>query len=211
MKMGDKNQAVILSLVAVGAVAFLVFQLMPGKVKSSLMGSSASPSQAPSVATVAELPLMVTGDPFSHPKLAIKPPPKTTAVEPQRDISGHLPVNPGLGNPALGSDSGSDSTSDSGSDSGSSSGLGPEDSAGKSQQKAKGPQITVMAVLQAGTPVAMLQVGSNESRTYAEGEMLAAGIRLVKVGDSYVLVRIHGVIHQISTGDSYQPDDGDSK
>jgi len=197
MKVGDKKQATILFIVAIGAIAFLAIQLVPGEIKSPLGGLAASANQTGGPALATELPLMVAGDPFSHPKLATKPAPKEQPAEPPRDINtGYGPFSPpGLGNP----------------NSEPNSAAGPEESAGNSQQKPQGPQIALMAVMQAGTPVAMLQVGSNQPKNYAEGEIVADNVRLIKVADSYVLVRVYGTVHRIATGDTYQPDHGESK
>ena len=73
MKTGNKNQAVMLSVVAVGAIAFLVIELMPAKMRPSLAQILPTAGKTePSIVVTNDLPLTLVGDPFSHPKLALK-------------------------------------------------------------------------------------------------------------------------------------------
>jgi hypothetical protein len=75
MKVGDKKQATILMIVAVGAIAFLVIQFIP-KGKQALARVIASAvSKEPKLGVTApdnSLPAQLQSDPFSHPLLATK-------------------------------------------------------------------------------------------------------------------------------------------
>lgn len=193
MKTGNKNQATILGIVAVGAIGFLVIQLIPAKIRPMLgQGPAAIPVVAPTSMPV-DLPLALVGDPFSHPKLAVKAPPTQAGQSFQPDITGNIPLMFGGLPTAVGQVQPTGST---------------EDIAGKDRLKLQGPQITVLAVMDAGTPVAMLQVGGKEAKTYRAGDALAKHVRLILVGHSFVEVKIGEDVVKIENGDTYGAEDG---
>ena len=186
MKTGNRNQAVILSVVALGAIAFLVIQLLPAKIRPTLGGSISQPVAGAPVST--DYALTLVGDPFSHPKLAIKPVAiSSKSVPSDIDKSGHIPVQPGAPDGVVTPVSGSN----------------PADIAGGHRQKPQGPVITVVAVVHAGTPVAMLEVAGKEARSFKEGDLLAPNARLISIGDNSVIVLVNGEVFDISTGDTY--------
>src|SRR5689334_6695374 len=136
MKTGNKNQAIILAVIAVGAVAFLVIQLLPAKIRPTLAGLAQRQVVEPPVST--DFALTLVGDPFSHPKLATKPVTVVSSSVPSDiDKSAYNPIHwPGLPEITPAADPGSK----------------PAENAGEHRQKPQGPQITVVAVMQAGTP-----------------------------------------------------------
>lgn len=70
MKVGDPKQAVILGVVAFGAVAFLVFQLVPKSGGISIAQLTHGPEALTAKSNaVDDLPEFVTRDAFSHPRL----------------------------------------------------------------------------------------------------------------------------------------------
>ena len=208
MKTGNKSQAVILTVVAIGAIGFLVIQLLPAKLKPivGLSTSAASGSQTSIVDT--NLPLMLVGDPFSHPKLAVKKEAQSPGPKPPREIlRGAFPLGlPGLDAPGVEPMSGSG-------DGGSEPDLGSktEENAGTSQQKQQVPQISLVGIEDAGTPVALLQVGNEEERTYRAGEKLAKGVWLTVVDHGFVEVRVGDEDHRIGLGEKYGGSNEDKK
>ena len=66
MKTGNKNQAMALSVVAVLAVGFLVYQLLPAKSKPSFVARAPEVSLAGRPGKVDDMSLVVLGNPFSH-------------------------------------------------------------------------------------------------------------------------------------------------
>ncbi len=188
MKTGNRNQAIILSIVAVGAIVFLVIQLLPAKIRPTLGGLTSRPVADAPVST--NFALTLVGDPFSHPKLAVKPVAAVVSNPVPSDIdkSGYTPVHwPGLPNVQDTTESGSN----------------PADNAGTHRQKPKDPVITVVAVVHAGSPVAMLEVAGKEAQSFKEGDLLAPHARLISIGDGSVSVLINGEMHEISTGETY--------
>ena len=208
MKTGNKKQAIALSVVAVLAVGFLGYQLMPSAAKPSFVSSAPEVKLEGTPGTAQNLSLAVLGNPFSHPKLAKKvlvtalPPVPNSLI----DKSGSIPpfnpqaLTPGAGEGGLGEAvalaSGTPQT-----------GKKPEESAGKSRSKARGPRIKLNAIMRVGEPVAMLAVDDRHGITYSEGDVLAPGTRLIVIGDGSVTVRIFGEEHKIATGETYPPED----
>lgn len=189
MKTGNKNQAILLSVVAVGAIAFLAHQLMPAKFIP--LGSVAAAPRAASTpsADLSKLPLTLLGNPYSHPKLATLP--TITAAAPISDIDKNVPFDPFAGPLAKASivtwGSGSNTA----------------DSAGEDRQKPQGPQIRVAAVIAVGEPEAMLEVNGKEATPFSVGDLIASNARLVQVSDASVKVRINGIVHEIAMGATY--------
>jgi hypothetical protein len=191
VKTGNKNQAVILSIVAVGAVAFLVIELMPSRLRPSALAQAATGHSLSSTVNV-DLPLALVGDPFSHPKLAVKKVVVESVPAPPSDINkGNNPFNPMLGG-GLGDPSAQVQKSDS-----------AAENAGKDRQKQKGPQIALVAVMDAGTPVAMLQIDGKDGKTFKEGDKLARDVWLFHVDHSYVEIQVGHDVHRIHVGETY--------
>lgn len=195
MKTGNKAQAVVLSIVAVLAVGFLIYQLVPSQGKPFLGLAVASASPAQGASAPHELTLAVLGNPFSHPMLATKPVVTHDVKQPpsQIDKSGTIsPVTPGP-LPGVNAKTG---------------GNPPEDNAGKHRLKVQGPRITLSAIIRVGESVAMLAINDKPGQTFSEGDTLAPNAKLIKIGDSSVTVRVNGIEHEIATGDRYEaPED----
>jgi hypothetical protein len=200
MKAGNKKQAAILSVVAVGAIGFLIYQLVPSKVgnlAAAITGSGSNAAAAPSSAPD-NLSLLVLGAPFSHPKLAAKPVVALAAPQMPSDINknGKDPFNPGAP-----TDANSSTTTP----------AGPDESAGEGQQEKKGPSIRVTAIMIVDQPIAMLSVDGGDAKQYSEGDQLSDRTRLISIGESSVTVRINGALHQIATGQTYGGDTQEKK
>jgi hypothetical protein len=189
MKTGNKSQAVLLSVIAVGAIAFLAHQVMPAKLVSLGLVSTAPTVASTPPSDQVKLPLTLVGNPFSHPKLATKP--AVVATTPTVDIDKNLPFDPfsgPLGRPS--NDAGA-------------SGSNTADSAGKDRQKPQEPQIRLAAVIAVGAAEAMLEVNGKDAQAFSVGDLVTANTRLVSVRDAIVAVRINGVVHEIAMGETY--------
>lgn len=187
MKVGDPKQARILSVVAVGAVAFVIIQLLPGggstvgKVSQQIQDrlKNLNTSNDTDSGAVKSFPPMLARNVFDHPYLsktkADAEPEKPTAraVEPDSDHSPVPPALPGL--PALEAS--------------------PVPSSGESkpdlpvQPEVQPVSITVEGVILRPSPTALISV-NQESTTPAIGDLVANGYRLYKITeDSVVLTR----------------------
>jgi hypothetical protein len=197
MKTGNKNQAVILSIVAVGAIGFLAIQLTPAKLGPASANPGQSSTSAAAIGIPTDLPLALAGDPFSHSRLATKRVTTDPGMRPRSEFGLDAPPLKPLGPYGENYDTQSNQ--------------GTEENAGIDRQKPQGPQISVLAVMRAGTPVAMLQVGGKEANTYMQGELLSNGVWLVAIGGNYVKVRVNGEVHRIDIGDTYGAGDGDKE
>src|SRR5436309_11255519 len=98
MKTGNGRQAMILAIVAILSIGFLVYQLMPAKMRPMVLGGSRQAAGiAPTMDSTDNLSLLVIGNPFSHPKLATKSiaPAPVSEVANGIDKSGQMPVTLG--------------------------------------------------------------------------------------------------------------------
>ena len=192
MKTGNKNQAIVLSVVAVLAIAFLVYQLLPEKVKPTFAALSPAQVSTPAGHPSDDLSLALLGNPFSHPMLATKPAPgavkPTKAPEPQIDKTGSLPVT-FTRLPAAGQDGQASKQ--------------PAESAGATRLKDQGPRIKLTAIMRVGDPVAMLEVDDQPAKALGEGDLIAKDSTLVSIGDGMVTIRVRGVEHQIAMGETF--------
>lgn len=198
MKTGDKKQAVILSVVAVLAIAFLGYQLRP-KTKPLV---AAGVQEASATATPSEdseaLPLTVIGNPFSHSKLATKSPPKQAAAHsptpaPNSAIDksgGFSPLDPASVLALAGSGKQS---------------AGTEESAGASRYEEQAPLVTLTGLMSVDQPLAMLAVNNQEAKAYAVGDLVAEKTRLVKIRDSSVVLEVNGKTRVLGLGETLKP------
>lgn len=189
MKVGDKKQAAILTIVAVLALGFLFTQLLPGKrVKFQLPVEVRSAEEKPKASE--ELPLAVIGNPFSHPKLATKPvlaASPGTNFQPDIDKSGHLtPYSPGPLPDAGG-------TGD------------PAETAGNDRQEKQVPRVTLTGLMRVDEPLAMLAVENREAKSYAMGDLVAENARLIAIGDNSVTIRVNGKPRELRMGETLGP------
>ena len=188
MKTGNKSQAMILAVVAVLAIGFLIYQLLPGKEKPSFVARAPEVSLSPSAGAVATLSLEVAGNPFSHPKLAPSEPAAVPKAQPpsQIDKSGSVtPVSPEMPQVA-----------------GQTPGTNAAENAGKTRLKIQGPSIKLTAIMRVGDPVAMLNVNDKSGQTFGVGDLIDPKTRLIAIGGSSITVEFLGEEHEIATGET---------
>jgi len=192
MKTGNKKQAILLSVVAVGAIFFLGHQLMPSKLAAIGLASSAPAPATIKIDSGSDLPFALVGNPFSHPKLAVKPVAASQAQLPFSDIDKSGVFHPLASDlPATGS-----YTRDSGST--------PEGNAGEDRQKDQAsPEIRLAAVMAVGQPIALLEVNGTEAKEFSVGDQVAEGTKLIKIEDRGVTIKVNGVLHFIAAGGTF--------
>lgn len=190
MKVGDKRQAIVLSVVALGALGFLASQFIGATKASSPVQSllvAITGQGAPEHPTPATYPQIVTRDAFSHPKLemtsltkdSVKPvmkdaPPNESRpanAAPER-VTGALPSDPGWLK-TVPEDA-----------------KGPEENTGKAEKEneASGISIRLLATLRASSWRAILQVGSEDPVEVSPGQVVAKGVLITKIGDEGVTI-----------------------
>jgi len=194
VRTGNKMQVAVLSIVALGAVGFLAFQMMPSKLQPLVAVLTPSSSPSSPVVYNDHLPMTLVGNPFSHPALAVKPPATQAAKQgPPAPVDGVVePISKGGRLPPARDSQQDDSSA-------------PAESAGKDRKQQQGPSLRVAAVVAVGTPIAMIEVAGKDAQSYSPQDLIAPGVRLLKISDSGVIVRDHGTEVQIPVGKPYDP------
>lgn len=209
MQVGDKRQAGILGTVAVGAVAFLIFQLVP-KADAHQAALPAKPPISPTVVTdapapVAPVPAVGAGVPLQRDPFAVvrhaapKPSVVANSGDPSdaadakgdaADAKGTTPASSLLPPGPIGSFSGIASPEEETPDPGMA--VPPAVKKGRPAPKAVGktalappvapPKIAValLGVVEMPTPIAMVRVGTAE-RTLRIGDEVAPGLRIAAI------------------------------
>ena len=191
MRVGDKKQVAILSVVAVAAVIVLATQLgstvkvnaVPRLLAAISGGQPLHQGEAPHE----PVPEVVTRDAFSHPKLEMvaaktpKPAGDSPAKEPlvakqPADVAGSLgsmPTDPGWfqTNPD--------------------SNLKPAEitRGAEKENEAPGVPVKLLATMRASAWRAMIQVGTGDSTVVSQGQTLAEGIQITKIGEEGITLR----------------------
>lgn len=206
MKVGDKKQAILLSVVAVGAIIFLFSQL-----GGALKGASTMPkilaavtgSAVPSARVDGSYPEVVLRDAFSHPKLESSIPKPTTeplkqAVASDSEAGTAKPAR--LAGAAPADPSWFEARGDAGAalpdpDH-------PEENTGKAEKENGKPEVSVkiLATMRAHVWTAVVQVGSEPSRVVSKGQSLAKGIRITDIGEDGITVRSQGAEQLLGVG-----------
>ncbi len=201
MKVGDPKQARILSVIAVGAVAFVIIQLLPGggstvgkvsqQIQDRLQGRQDANKEADS--SVRAFPPMLARNVFDHPYLAKSKPesPDAERVEAKKEkesaeTSNHVPpALPGL--PPL------EATPSESSE--------VTQTEKKVQEVAKPIILTLEGVILKPSPTALLRV-DQESVTPAVGDIVARGYRLTKITEDGVILSRKGKKKTVPVGGS---------
>ncbi|GEM_PF-6679410 len=182
METGDPKQVAVLALLAVGAVGFLVTRLgARGSAPVAIAGATvrkAAPSRPAGSLTVMR-------DPFSHPKLAVKPttidvpsePPTTLPSEARPSpLTGDLPKVPFLPTAVAAVPLSPDA---------------PPKAEAEAPKKAPVAVVTTVALeatAGATDAVAFLSVDGAESRAFRANEFVKGAVRVVRVDEGAVLL-----------------------
>lgn len=188
MKVGDKKQVVLLTVVALGAIAFLFTQL-GGALKGSrtvpnLLAAMSGQSEPDHLSGFA-YPEVVTRDAFAHPKLeaaGVKVPIGGQA-KPKHDepSESHSAKEPGL-NP-IPADPNWFKTQPQ-------PGAGPEENTGKAEKEkeASATSVKLLATMRASRWIALVQVGSSGSVEVSQGRTVADGIRISSIDEGGIVL-----------------------
>jgi hypothetical protein len=223
MKVGDKKKATILSIVAVGALAFFIIRMLPepGRKASAASAGATAPAAsapAPTATTVA-----LVNDPFSHADLAEKKPklldgqgPKTD--DPSKKLSvpkGDDPVPPygrdWIDRAAKGVLSGSLPGVDGkgvgvqaeGSNDTKAGGDKKDDKAGEKKPELPKITLSLSAVLSAGKSTAFIAVGDGEPSAFEVGQTISDNpkYRVIEIGSDRVIVAGAGKTKTLRVGE----------
>ena len=202
MKVGDKKQAILLSLVAVGAIAFLFSQLggtlKGGNPVPRLLAAMAG-SPEPARTEASEYPQVVTRDAFSHPKLEMATMKAAAAVASPAKAEEKPAKDAGSAQPPSFA---SMPTDPSWFKTNSEDPNKPAENTRRAdkENEAPGVSIKLLATMRASEWRAMLQVGSGDSIVVSQGQTLAEGIRVTKIGESGVTLRHDGKAFSLTVG-----------
>lgn len=183
MKTGNKQQAMILCVVAVLAVGFLIWQILPGK-KSLATARAADASTSSGGQLVAlDLPRYVIGSPFSHSRLAPEDDGSGAEV-PIGALTGVLPF-------AIPGDVQIRRN-----------GVAPEENAGETRQQERTPsQLTLSAIMRLDKPVAIFSSDIDSGSPYEVGDVLANNVRLIRIADGAVVLQMGKGIKTLHVGE----------
>lgn len=200
MNVGDKKQAALLSVVAVGAIGFLITQLGgalkgPNRVPN-LISSLAASADRPANPT-SDYPEVVTRDAFAHPKLEsvslkskpVEPPPHLNTAESGRGTSGSgVNVDPLPSDPTWFTvhPESADHPSES------------ADKATKGLEAAR-TSVKLTATMRTSKWTALMQVGT-ETYEVTQGQTLATGLRVIKIEEDSVTIDRGGKTETIAVG-----------
>jgi hypothetical protein len=216
VKTGDPRQAMVLGVVAVAAVGFLAFQLLP---------KGGSPAPAPPAESVAvdaapppgpaapsRLPLKVMNlqlshDPFSHPRLAGRTSGDRPAPDDPEDLPAREPGRESVANglaplPGVLAVDGLSlrPVEDPG-------GTGTEDRDAPRQnlqEERRSLSVRISAIVAAGAPVAMIGVAGEPTRMYRTGEALGPGVVVEGITETEVVLRTPHGVRKLKAGDEVE-------
>jgi hypothetical protein len=190
MKVGDPKTARLLIFVAIGAIGFVVIQVLPSNGGGNRAAATATESSEPDQG-VAGLSEAVAADSFSSPLLA-----RTAAkTEEQPEASNVRPLNPGITGalpiPMNTSFGGSDPIK-----------LEPTGSKETGPPAPEKPKRTVLlsGIVSVDSPVAFIALDGKESRGCRVGERLASGIKLLSIDDNTAVLSVGGRRKVLSLG-----------
>lgn len=189
MTTGDPKQAIILSVVAVGAIGFVVFRMIPRG--ETPVGIATSPRQVTTDTTADQpkkFPTVVLSNAFWHPKIGERPivttPPSTGGTK--RTPNGSGSVRPETPFDGLSGQ------------------LPPVGNTGENQQLKEGPKIRLDAIIGTdGKREALLSFGTDELHKAYVGSKFA-DVAVVAITDTTVRIRIGKKEHVIAVGEEKQ-------
>lgn len=200
MKRSDPKQVIVLSVVAVGAVGYLMVSLL-GAGRRAGSPSPTSSAQEESREPSHSAPLELLRDPFSHPTLIASardvrtqtPPPEPAAEPATMPGAAPLPIGSGMTFGSVGPVSvRPEPSSDD-----------PAESAGPDRklEVAKGPRIALSAIVKVDRPMAFLSIEGSESRAFQVGALIAPGVRLVDIQAGLITLRFRGKSTNLKVGE----------
>lgn len=203
MKVGNVGQAVALSVVAVGAIAFLAIQLKGkgGPTSSGQAAATISPANRADAGSA--LPTSVYGDPFFNAAYLNEPDDKAKKKDEEAKanakrltfrpagLTGELPYSVVLPNPRVG-----DGQDDNGDEVNVQSDAAPVH---------KGPSICLQGTVAAGHPIAFLSLDGKGAQEYAVGQQVAENVSVQQILDGAIVLRLPKGSKTLHVGESLQP------
>lgn len=196
MKTGNKQQAIVLSVVAVGAIAFLGLQL---KGIASRNTPQATPTQQPAAGPAQpaanvdrDLPKTLFSDPFSHPAL-----PRTAVQKQEAPVATAKPDTTTRKLPIL---PGDPQTSP----------LRPEvvgispEGAAPPRHESRGPTICLQAIISAPEPVAFLSINGKDPQRVSAGQVVFANVSVNTISEGAIELRLGKGTHKLKVGETIQ-------
>lgn len=184
MILGDKKQVTILGVVALLAIGFLVTQLIP-KGSKFIASVDAEPTKQAAEVESVSLPLEVSGNPFSHAKLAPEEDKKTQGA--QNGLEGGLePLAPNLEGIEINSAEYAATLWEHEQN------KKPDEDAGKTRkEEEKAPFNLKLTGFAGGTsPMAFIRVRGRTGVPFEEGDQLEQGVYLLRIREQSIDVRI---------------------
>lgn len=196
MNVGDKKQAIILSLVAVGAIAFLGSRLIPPKLPALLRSASTGEPKSEPVAAVSTN-LILAHDPFFHVRLVHRGQ-EPSEGEQKDQPTDHQDPNttpitvgplPGMPSPMV-PGSALDKTS-------------TKDQAPKNRANVTGKpmQLRLQATMTVDQGVAQMSINGGDDRTFRVGNQVVKGVSVVGIDESGVTLQRNGKALRLRVGD----------
>lgn len=183
MNLGDKKQVAALGIVAVLAIGFLVTQLMP-KSRQFVASATAEPTKQPADMESVLLPLEVSGNPFSHAKLA---PEKEKDEGGKGGLDGSIePLLPNLEGLEVNSAEYMATLWEHERN------KKPDESAGETRKEVEKAAFNLKLTGFAGgtSPMAFIEVRGGTGAPFVEGEKLEPGVRLLRIHEDSIDVQI---------------------
>jgi Fe2+ transport system protein FeoA len=181
---GDPKQAVILGLVAVGAVGFMIYRSLPKPLPPVAIPTS--PRMAENEGEEKKFQTVVLSNAFWHPRLgepakvAVPKQPKPTSSSKPINLGQTGPANPFSKLPNV---------------------LGPDENTGTSQQQVEGPTIRVSAIIATDQrKEALISFGGAEEVKASAG-MRFGDLIVVAVSETSVRIRIGKAEKTIAVGE----------
>jgi hypothetical protein len=185
MKLGNPKHVIVLSIAAIGALAFVILRLIPSGPRAAKAASSEAPAISGHGSPVNGLPTEVARDAFSHPALykryletASKEdlPPTARLPNPIRPLLGKLdPISRVAYDQLEAADV---------------AGSKPTKNAGITRQVDGKPKskIALKAIMRAAKPLALVTIDGHEDVTVGLGEYIDATYRITQFSQNAVLL-----------------------
>ncbi|MBS1713110.1 MAG: hypothetical protein JST30_02100 [Armatimonadetes bacterium] len=205
MNMGNKGQAIALSVVAVGAVGFMVLQIQGAagraarNLHAAVSGAIGGKSEE---APRSGLPTTFYGDPFSHPALPRSerqspvPESRPTGQEVGGESPSRLRGGSLFGSPPL--PIGDVMTA------GNLAGLPTTLQKSEDPAPVKGPNVVLQAIVMATTPMAFVTVDGGEPKRCRIGDSPADGLVIVAIREGAVDLKFSKHRKTLTVGESIQ-------
>lgn len=190
MKVGDSRHATLLTIVALGAVGFVIIQVLPANSGKASASGESQVSGAGSLDQGQPVSSSLMTDPFSHASLAVDRAKEVADAANAKRLATEREVRAAEGGvapwdasqfmsgPLPGASLRPDATPV------------PVKNTGPNRQLDQAPEVVIelQAVLEVKDRAAFLAVNGEEARTFRQGQTIAEGIRLKRIFEDGIVV-----------------------